>query len=277
MQKKNNFNFKLFLATRKYLALSIFCVVVATLFLLFLAYPRINELTSLNKKIHSENKKLEKYQIKIKELEQVTSLEEFKNKAAIEQVLPSYNPMLELLTNLNKTAANTQIFLDDFNLKPGKVASQGAVIVEEKNNKEGYSTMDISFTAKGQLDALDNFLEAVEKMSPITSIKTISLQRKEKEKGGETTISASADLILTTHYYTQSIKSSLEAPLPKIGAKELEIFATILEFKDSDLKKQNEVMDGGNENIFGIDNWKKLEEKAEQEAKSQLREYMEEN
>lgn len=273
MQKNNNFNFKLFLATRKYLVISIACGVVAALFLLFLAYPRINELTNLNKKIDSENQKLEKYQKKLRGLEQVASLKEFKNRAAIEQVLPSYKPLLELLTNLNKTAQNNQVSLESFDLKPGKIASQGAVVVEEKNNKQGYSTMEISFTAKGQLEALDNFLEAIEKMSPITSIKTISLQRKEKEKDEKTIISTSADLVLSTHYYTQSVESSLESPLPKIGAKELEIFTTILEFEESKLKKQTEVRGGGNENIFGIDDWGTLQKEVQQEVnKNQLQE-----
>ena len=276
MQKKNNFNFKLFLATRKYLAISISCIVAATFFLIFLAYPRISELKNLNKKISSENKKLEKYQAKIRDLSQITKLKEFQNKRAINAVLPSHKPLLELLNNLNKIAKNNQIALENFDLSPGEIASQGAEIAEiQSRNKTSYDSMEINFTAKGQLENLDNFLKDTERMSPITSIKNISLKRKEKEKDGKITIYASSDLTLATYYYTQSVKASLESPLPKIGSKELEIFATILNFEKSDLKKQTEIKDGGNENIFGIDGWEQLQEEAKKEAgKSQLQEYL---
>lgn len=267
MKKNNSFNLKLFLSIRRYLALSIASAVIGAIFLLFLAYPRIDSLNNLSKKIKNEQQVLEKYQTKIKDTEQIALLKEFQNKEAIDQVLPSYKPLLELLNSLNNLAISNQTILEKLDLSPGKIASQGAEITEEKaSNKTGYAGMEISFTARGQLENLDNFLNSIEQMSPITSVKSISLQRKEQESNGETIIFASADLVLTTHYYTQSVKTTIESPLPKIGSKELEIFNVILSFQQSDLEKQTEIKDGGNEDVFGIDNWEQIQEDAKKET-----------
>ncbi len=252
------FNYKLFLATRRYLVLAVAAGAIASVFLLSLAYPRISVLMELNKKIKTENEKLLRYQSKATELTSLESLPEFQKADEVDKVLPSHKPLLELIDNLNRTATTNKISLKEFSLNPGLLATEAAKL--NTKTQKGYNTLEVEFVANGVLKDLDAFMQQIEKISPITSVTTIALNRKEEEVDGKTLVSATADLKLAIHYYTQTVKATLEAPLPKIGKKELEIFETIMGFQTAQLQEQTTVQGGGNEDFFGIDNLQQLQE-----------------
>lgn len=262
IEKKRKFNFRLFIATRRYLALTIAFATAGVTILLFAAYPQVGTITSSYKKLQSEQSRLDKLQKKAIELEQIKLLPEFAQASYVDEVLPSHKPVLELLTSLNDAANNSQVIITDFVLSPGEIATDSTKVTSTRRSNTNYDVLELELTAAGQLEQVEKFMALIERISPITTITDIALSRttSTNQDTGEETIAARANLKLNTFFFTQSIKSSIEATLPQIGTKEQNIFETIREFTPSNFEKQTEVQGGGQTDFFGIDKLEKEQE-----------------
>ncbi len=256
MQKKKNFNFKNFLVNRKNMGLAILLGLVA-FFLVFLAIiPQFNKFLELTREFKLEKPKLEQLNKKLLGLENISFTPEFAQANVVEQALPSKKPLLEFLASLNAIATQDQVQIENFSLNPGVISSNSAELHEEykkKNNKSGVDTLDVSMNVVGSFKNIQEFLIDLEKISPFTTINTLSLNsRKRGDDFNSKESDMQADLTTKSYFFTQTVASAVTAPLPVLNTREQEVLKELATFSNSDLSEQLEVEGGGLEDLFGV-------------------------
>lgn len=254
IQKNNKFNWRLILSTRKYLIYSVLFFISGILIIIFATYPQINLVFKLSSKLKTENIRLEKLKRKSIELEQIKTIPEFAQSDFVEKVLPSHKPVLELLSSLNAIASLNQISISDFTLSPGEISTDSTKAeLSTTKNSANYGVLKLDLVVNGSLNNVEQFMIMIEKISPMTTITNLSLSRQVSKQNSGEEVSAKAELSLETFFFTQSIKTTIESPLPSLSTREQEIFATIKEFSPSELEKQTEIQSGNQIDFFGID------------------------
>jgi hypothetical protein len=268
LNKLNTFNFKSLWGTRKNLGLAL-AFAFTGLSLFVLAYNQTNGALAANRQLKTEQQKLTQLDRKAQELEQLKLSPEFAQADVINRVLPSHKPLLELLNNLNNVAGQTTVAITEFEINPGEIASDSTQATKQpaaKKKSTDFDQLDLKLTIVGDLAQIRNFMDLIERVSPMTTITSLSVDRQ----SGDTELSSAtrADLALSTYYYTKSISSALSSPLPEISAREREVFQAILAFTPAELEAQTEIIGGSNTDLFGINglNVTDLEETLEIDA-----------
>lgn len=252
LNKLNDLNFSVLMKTRKHLVAAIGFGLTG-LVLLFLTYSQITAALATNQKLKSEQKRLDQLNKKAQELEQLKFSPEFAQAETINKVLPSHKPLLELLNNLNNVASQTQVSITEFEINPGEIASDSTQVNTKTTGKKqsnDYDQLDLDLTILGELSQIRQFMDLIERVSPLTTITNLSIDRKVDNK--QTSNLTRADLSLSTYYYTKSISSTLSSPLPEISSAERAVFQEILSFTPAELENQTTIISGSNNDLFGI-------------------------
>ncbi len=265
MKQENDVNLQLFLKNRKFLVLTVILVWLSFGLGFFVIKPQIASIFKNKSELDKNRTQLKKLQQKLVELKQIRLSEEFEKKDKVDEVLPSHKPLLELLANLNQAAKKTGIIFTNFEISPGKVASPGAKVNKTAETQKGYNSLELELSIRGMEEDVDQFLELVEKIAPLTTITELSINRKnhdltedevEKEVAtkatGDSLTVSSADMVMSTYYYTRTVTTTLSKKLPAVGEKEIEIFETIQKFRPSNFKPQTELKKSELEDIFGV-------------------------
>jgi hypothetical protein len=248
LENKNELNWKLFWNTRKELVLAILFAILTGLILLIGIVNQIapiqDSLVQLKEKTAEETKFLKKAE----QLKQLAIDPNFGQSSDIDKVLPSYKPLLEILTNLNNVANAAEVVIKNFSLNPGEIASD-ATKIKKSTNEQKYDYLDLDFSVTGQLWKIQNFMNLIEQVTPISTITSISINRNiDENKNAE----AQADLVLRTFYFTQPIKTTITSPLPEISNTERQILNQNNELIPNNLLEQIEIIKGDRGDLFGI-------------------------
>ncbi|MFH2118483.1 MAG: GspMb/PilO family protein, partial [Candidatus Paceibacterota bacterium] len=190
---------------------------------------------------------------KAQELEQLKFSPEFAQAEQINRVLPSHKPLLELLNNLNSVAGETKVSITDFEISPGEIASDSTQAKEAGSSKKSntdYDRLDLDLTIVGPLPQVRMFMDLIEKVSPLTTITNLTIDRKVNNSQIED--ATRADLSLSAYYYTKPISSTLSSALPIISEEEKRVFQAILEFSPTQIEGQTTIISGNNNDLFGI-------------------------
>ena len=252
LNKLSALNLTVLMGTRKNLVMAV-AFGVTGIILLSLAYSQLTTALASDTKLASEQQKIDQLNKKAQELEQLKFSPEFAQADVINKVLPSHKPLLELLNNLNSVAGETSVSITEFEINPGEIATDSTQIAQQaaaKKQQTDYDRLDLKLTIIGELDQIRRFMDLIERVSPLTTITNLTVDRK--VEGGQLTNTTRADLALSTYFYTKSIASTLSSPLPEISAREREIFQAILSFTPAELESQTEIISGDNEDLFGI-------------------------
>lgn len=251
LNKLSSFNLNVLLGSRKNLVMAI-AFGLTGLILLGLTYTQAGGALATNKKMATEQQKITQLNIKAQQLEQLKLSPEFAQAETVNRVLPSHKPLLELLNNLNSVAGETSVSITEFEISPGEIASDSTQVAQQTTKKKqtDYDRLDLKLTIIGELGQIRRFMDLIERVSPLTTITSLTVDRK--VEGGQLSNTTRADLALSTYYYTKSIASTLSSPLPEISAREREVFQDILSFTPSELESQTEIIGGSNEDLFGI-------------------------
>ncbi|MEA2056126.1 MAG: hypothetical protein U9O78_00190 [Patescibacteria group bacterium] len=263
MKKNTDQNIKLFLLNRKFLVLTIALVWTSFALIFFVIKPQISQLVQNTEQIDENRSHLKNLQQKLVELKQIRLSAEFEKKDTVDEVLPSHKPLLELLANLNQAAEVTKVSFTNFEISPGKVASPGAEIVPIDQTKTGYDSLELKLSVAGLETNVEEFLNIVEKIAPISTITELSIRRDKNNReetesevssssSGPTVRVSSANMLLSTYYYTRTISTTLSKKLPAVGEEEIKVFDTIQKFRPSDFKPQTELKRSELEDIFGV-------------------------
>lgn len=253
LNKLDNFNLSLILSTRKNLVKAAAFGLTAIV-LLVLTYTQVTAIFETRKKIETSQKKVDQLQGKTDELASLKLTPEYARADKMDDVLPSHKPLLELLNNLNSVANETNVSITEFKINPGEIIGEGeeAKNVSVKNKKASdYDQLNLELSIVGGLDQVKEFMSLIERVSPITTINSLTIDRKATNIG-DNQQQTRADLALSTYYYTKSITATLSAKLPTITEEEKEIFQEILDFTPPEIEAQTQIISGNNTDLFGI-------------------------
>lgn len=250
----NNFNLSLLLSTRMNLVKAAAFGLTAFV-LLILTYYQLTGINETRKKMEITQKKTDQLANKIAELEALKTTPEYAQAQKMNDILPSHKPLLELLNNLNSVATQTNVSITEFKINPGEIITEGeeAQKVSVKKKKTGdYDQLNLDLSIVGGLDQVKEFMTFIERVSPITTITSLTIDRKATNIGDNQQLTR-ADLSLSTYYYTKSVSATLSAAIPTITQEERAIFQDIIDFSPSQIENQLEIIGGNNTDLFGID------------------------
>jgi Tfp pilus assembly protein PilO len=275
--KTNTTNWRYIYATHRFM---IFAGVVVTLGILTLAlvfWPQLQSALASWDKIQTEQKLLSELKKKDAGLREFSSGFNQTQVDQVEKALPSKKPLLELLTTLNQVASNTNVVFTGIELSPGSIATNSAQIPKDQPKTKSkakarastpstqeYDTMRIELSVEGKLSQLNAFFAQVEKMAPVTTISSLQLSEAQATSGVTTSSTAgegprdlsgelfSADLELTTFYFTKSITATVEAPLPNQDEQQT-VLDEVATYIFSELSPQATIQGGGLGDLFGVE------------------------
>jgi len=261
------FNWKLLWNTRKELVLGILFLILSLMILLIGILQQINPIQTDLKELKDKQTELAQFTQKAEQLKQLGLDSSLNQASAIDQVLPSHKPLLEILSNLNRVAQSSEVVIKNFSLNPGEIATDTTKVRKTTNNQK-YDYLDLDFTVSGQLWKIQDFLTLIEQVTPISTITSISINRNiDEDKNAQ----AQAELILRTFFFTQPIKTTIISPLPTIANNDRKIIENINELVPNTLEQQKDVIIGDRGNLFGLQNKTadELEQELIQEATTQ--------
>jgi hypothetical protein len=252
LNRFSNFNWQLLLNTRKDLVSAV-ALGVVSLILIGLTFSQVASALSANGELQKQSAKIDQLNKKVQELEQLKFSPEFAQAEQINRVLPSHKPLLELLNNLNSVASETRVSITEFEISPGEIASDSTQVssaVNQRANQKDYDQLDLELTIIGPLAQIRSFMDLIERVSPLTTITSLTVDRKVGNI--EVEDATRADLSLSAYYYTKSISSTLSSALPEISTAERAVFQEILQFAPAELERQTTIISGSNQDLFGI-------------------------
>ncbi len=248
IENKNEFNWKLFWNTRKEFVLAGLFFLLSLMIIFLGIIQQISPIRTDMSKLKEKETELVKFYEKAEQLKQLSIDPNFNKSSDIDKVLPSHKPLLEVLSNLNSVANSTEVIIKNFSLNPGEIATDTTKVKKSTNNQK-YDYLDLDFSVSGQLSKIQDFLNLIEQVTPISTITSISINRNiDNDKNAQ----AQANLVLRTFYFTQPIKTTITSPLPEIASADRKILNSINELIPNDLEKQDTVITGDRGNLFGI-------------------------
>lgn len=254
LNQLNSFNLSLLLSTRRNMVKAVAFGLTGVV-LLVLTYMQFTGVSETRQKIEVTQKKINQLDGKINELRALKQTPEYAQAQKMNDVLPSHKPLLELLNNLNSVANQTNVSITEFKINPGEIIAEGETEqnVSVKKRKTGdYDQLNLDLSILGQLDDVKEFMTLIERVSPITTITSLTIDRKATNIGNNQQ-QTRADLSLSTYYYTKSVSSTLSSVLPKITQEERDIFQAILDFSPPEIENQTQIISGNNTDLFGIE------------------------
>jgi len=223
--------------------------------LLILMYFQITGISETRKKMETTQKKIDQLDKKTAELQALKFTPEYAQAQKMSDVLPSHKPLLELLNNLNSVASETNVSITDFKINPGEIITEAdteAKTTTKKKSLTEYDQLTLELSITGRLDQVKEFMNLIERVSPITTITNLTIDRKAVNINDNQQLTR-ADLTLNTYYYTKSVSATLSSALPNITQEEKDIFQDILDFTPPEIESQKEIIGGNNTDLFGID------------------------
>jgi len=246
--EKEEINYKLIWNTRKELVLAILSFALAFVIFTMVVLKQISPIKKVFAELASSKQELNKFQTKVDELENIAFDSEFKKMTEIDEVLPSYKPLLELLNNLNSVAVQSETLIKNFSLSPGEIATDSTILSRTRRQKF-YDELVLEFSVSGTLANVQNFMTLIEQVTPISTITNISLSQQINEDSG---VETTANLKLKTFYFTQAIAVTLTEPLPPIEDEQLIVLEEIKKLIPNKLPTQEEVIRNDRGNLFGL-------------------------
>lgn len=247
---------KIFWTTRRSMVLSVLFGLGALVLISSVVIPQLQQSWDLYNDLQKEQPKLEKLQQKLAELNDIEVSPEYAQIDTIEEALPSHKPLLELLMALSSVSQDTGTVVKDFELSPGLVASDSTAL--DTKSKTAYDQLALDLTVEGTFQQIQDFLLKVEEVSPFTTIVSMEIGNQINTNAAgfaqQTSEDPTFEAVLTTqtYFYTQSIASRIDSPLPKISQKEIGVLNLLAAFNPTNLEQQTEIRGGGLQDLFQI-------------------------
>jgi Tfp pilus assembly protein PilO len=242
-------NLRIFLTTRRNLAIAIVLGVVGAGLVLFAVLPQAQQAYELYEKNALERPKLEKLQTKLNQLKDLAYTPEYAQIGRVNAALPSKKPLLELLTGLNNVATISLVSIDTFELNPGLIASEGAELSSAASGP--YDRLTVKLQLTGTFESIQEFMIQLERISPFTTITSLTLSDGNVTDDG--ILLQSAEMLTETYYFTQPIRVTVDQAVPKVAQAEQEVLRKLEQFSVTDLPQQTEVQGGGLDDLFGVE------------------------
>ncbi len=258
---------------RRYFLVAVLSLGVTGLMLLLLIFVQVPELFAANNQRQEEKRTLLQLQQKIIGLQDLETFQSSDIRQKIDLALPSEKPLLGLLAGVSTAAQGTQVTLAKVETNPGKISTASAslqnvqsadisgvspispAVISNPNllnvKITGVDTLQIQLTIVGTLPQINAFVDRVERFAPITDITQIKLDTIAGP--GIPLGTYTAKLLLTSFYFTQSLRIGVDNPLPEVKAKEQAFLDNLNSFTfPQQTQSQNGIQSGGSTDLFGV-------------------------
>lgn len=253
------FNYKTMFNSRRFLFYAIGVSLLAVIVVLAALVPSVRQIFEIQKKITAQQARASKLRQKVGDLENIEAREAYQYTEAVNSVLPSKKPLLELLTSLNMVAVRNGVVFTDLSLTPGEIATDAAELAAINKAKinaaranAGYDAMDVALSVEGSFGSIKSFLDEIEKIAPLSTINSISLSSSNRGVTVSDQDLVSAELMIQIHYFTKPISVALEQPLPTVGVEHNNVLNEIQTYLFPSIEDQKEILSGGLEDLFQI-------------------------
>lgn len=256
---KKDFNVEIFVRMRRNLIYTIGMVAFSLAMVFFAVIPQFKQAWELRGELEAEKPKLDQLKQKLVTLENIQYAPEFAQADLVNQALPSKKPLLELMVSLNDISVISGAVIESFELAPGMIASDAATAqasARSVTNQGDVDTLDVSMSVIGSDDAVQKFINELEKIAPFTTITQMTLNSLLVD-GGQVPAGQEndrkAELATSTFFFTKPITATVEAPLPVVATADQVILNALAELVPSELPEQTAISGGGLEDLFGVD------------------------
>ncbi|HEX7017367.1 MAG TPA: type 4a pilus biogenesis protein PilO [Patescibacteria group bacterium] len=248
-EKIQSLNLRLLWHTRRYFVMAIGLFVLAGLMALLALYRQIMTNLELYGKLNTARERVERLQRKSAQLSQLESSELLQAASQINQSLPSQKPLTPLLIGLNAVSRTAGVTVENVALQPGEVSTDSGTPVARRNGK--YDVMELELTVGGTLDQINVFLRDIERFAPFSTVSNLALSKTEAEAA---TQQFEAELIITTYYFTQSVKVTTDSMASvTLNAGQQQALESIRGFLFPQYDQPTNIQGGGLEDLFGIE------------------------
>lgn len=258
-----NINIRRLLTNRKYLFVTIGFSLLGVIILLTSIFPQVSKIVEIQNDIDSQSQKLKQLQIKLSSLQDAQTLQLVENAQSIDHALPSYKPLLELMSGINYVARQSNISIEDIQLTPGIISEEeqnsDQVIKKTTQDLGGYKSLSVDLKISGNMSEINSFLSQLERISPLINVNKIALSEEKKLVDDFLNSDFEAELEIMTYYFTKTVKSAVNTPLPSVGQKEQELIDEIRSYFVADPNTKLNI-EGGSTNLFGFETEYSLEE-----------------
>ncbi|HYD34546.1 MAG TPA: hypothetical protein VD999_00605 [Vitreimonas sp.] len=251
--------------TRRFLLFAVGLAGISVLLFLMVIIPQVQSSLAVWNVMSKEQNMVDQLNKKVTELQQISFSPSYAKADKVNAILPSKKPLLELLTNLNGVIQDSGVVVTNIELSPGSIASESsgtssAPSAVARNRKKTstvareYDELDVLLTTEGSLAEINVFLESVEKITPASTVTSLSLSKPLRPGKSAAESVYEAELLITSFYFTKSVSAALEAPLPPLGAAEEKVLQEVDTFVFSEIQAPTVIQGGGLEDLFGVSN-----------------------
>lgn len=181
IKKKFDLNIFLryFLRTRRYLAIATGTVLLAVLAIIWIIIPRIGKVQAAWDDMNEASEKLEELQDKLNKLETVEQQDLYLQRERLHSILPSYKPVLLILSEIQRVSGETGTVIVDFGVNPGQISTQSAQ--PARSAREDDEFVDTEVTIVGRVEQINDFLKSIGTITPLTEITSMTLRSITRE------------------------------------------------------------------------------------------------
>lgn len=247
---------KIIWSTRRALVLAVALGLGALVLVSAVVIPQVQQSLDLYDDLKKEEPKLLKLEQKLAEIESIQVSPEFSQVSVVEEALPSRKPLLELMMALSNVSQETGALVTDFELSPGLVATDSTLVANRSSGN--YDQLSLNLSIEGTFAEIQDFLLKVEEVAPFTTIVAMEIGNQLNTNAEQFVQQVAedptfeAELTTETYFFTQTIQSRIDSPLPKISARELDVLGYLSSFRPSQLEEQQEVRGGGLQDLFQV-------------------------
>lgn len=249
-------SFNHILTARRFLVFAAVLVIVMVLATVFITIPQIGASFEANSQRIQAEAKLVKLRNKVRQLETASDPQFQSQMGLVNALLPSKKPLVEALSGINTAQIASQAQVVSIELNPGEIATDSAQLTQDVNVTGPTTTLTMYLTIQGTLNQINQFLEAVERTTPLITVTELTLTPLDGQGlvGGDEsgTKLYSARLTLDASYFIQSINSEAETDLPQVSLDQQRILNELGSFTVIAPNIQQEVTGGGLQDLFGL-------------------------
>jgi hypothetical protein len=255
-------NRRYLMITRRYATFGAGLLAASLLIGFFVMVPQLNSSYQLWGEARSAQKSITELQQKVAQLVALPESVLLSQEGAINAVLPSHKPLLELLNSFSQVAQQTNVSFSDVSLSPGRIATDSASLAGAKSRSSSsrkltdFDQIDLELSIAGRLVDVQQFLEKIETVAPVTSVTRMSLNEKQARavegEEGELEELFEAQLVTTTYFFTKSVTAAISAPVPELSAAQNKVLQEVGLFTVPVVTSQTQIRGGGQEDLFGV-------------------------
>lgn len=259
-KKKQAFNYQYFLQTRKFLAITIGLAALSAFVALTILFPNIQKVRDISSKLKTERNKLANLQRKNNTLQNVQTTDLYSKKDAINAILPSSKPLLQLLNQIDRVSSENQVIVSEFGVVPGEISTPSAQAKESAKPVQGKNPnidfIETKLVIVGKIDNINAFLKDINDITPITETTELSFKgvnRQDLFGQGDNSHVFEATLALTSYFFVGKIQTEANQDLPDLSKFTEEEIAQLDQFQipiSSQQPVSTTVEGGGKTNLF---------------------------